>query len=216
LNCLSLGPDKKCLDRLTAPERDVFRAIEEVNTRLLEMAMSFGQTFIVTNALGGWVEQSARDWMPSLVPLLGKVTVISARSRYQGEYPFDVQKWKAETFRDIRRKLNSKAVTNIVSVGDSEYEMEAAEAMYKELHRARIKLVKILPHSSPVDLLTQLELVASNFERLIGEAQNHRVSLRKPSPPEVADLTANSYEAATPMQGVTIPEQESDAPIVEE
>merc|ERR1719162_2397330 len=52
------------------------QACEKASLQLLELALSLGQTFIITNALGGWVESSAEYWAPSLLPLLKRVEVI--------------------------------------------------------------------------------------------------------------------------------------------
>ena len=41
--------------------------------RLLEMSVDLGETFIITNAMEGWVEQCMEAYMPSLLPLLPKV-----------------------------------------------------------------------------------------------------------------------------------------------
>jgi len=45
--------------------------------------MKYGKTFIITNAAEGWVEYSAERYMPSLLPVLEKITIISARTRYE-------------------------------------------------------------------------------------------------------------------------------------
>merc|ERR1719491_103715 len=93
------------------------QAIERADAKLLKMAQSMGQTFIITNAVSGWVQSSARAWAPSLVPLLEKVQVISARSRYEAAYPHDVWRWKAEMFLEVRRRLHTQVTTNLVSIG---------------------------------------------------------------------------------------------------
>merc|ERR1719253_469033 len=112
--------------------REKLQACEEAAAKLLQLAISYGQTFIITNALSGWVETSAREWAPSLLPLVEKVHVISARSRCEADHPGDPFKWKATTFLELRKKLHSKVITNIISLGDSEYEMEATQAMSRE------------------------------------------------------------------------------------
>jgi hypothetical protein len=38
---------------------------------------------IITNAAEGWVEFSANRFMPSVVPCLEKVKIVSARARYE-------------------------------------------------------------------------------------------------------------------------------------
>jgi hypothetical protein len=168
------------------------KAIEAIDYKLLELALSLGQTFIITNAIGGWVESSASAWAPSLLPLLQRVHVVSARSRYEAEYPHDVKKWKAETFLEIRRQLDSQVITNLISLGDSEYEMEATQAMGKEFQQATIKLVKFAPQPSPEELLKQLELVTEEFERIVGNAKNLRIRLQRPSLPQIQGIACGN------------------------
>jgi len=36
--------------------------------------------------------------MPSIVPILEKITVISARARYESHFPGEVTKWKLNAF----------------------------------------------------------------------------------------------------------------------
>jgi hypothetical protein len=159
------------------------QACEDASAKLLQLALSLGQTFIITNALENWVESSAEFWAPSLCPLIQRINVVSARSRYEEQYPHLPMKWKAETFLDVRKSLDSQVVTNIISLGDSEYEMEATQAMGKEFQQASIKLIKFTESPCPEELLKQLELVIEEFERIVGKAQNVRVRLQRPKAP---------------------------------
>ena len=51
--------------------------------RMLEVSITYGKTYIITNAAQGWVEFSAEKFMPSVVPILSKINIISARARYE-------------------------------------------------------------------------------------------------------------------------------------
>merc|ERR1719201_695363 len=84
------------------------RSIGNCCERLLEHSLRLGHTFIITNAMDGWVEKSAAKYLPELLPVLKKVSIISARSRYEGLYPSEVGKWKISAFRDVQRQLNSQ------------------------------------------------------------------------------------------------------------
>ena len=46
-----------------AVERNL-RDIEAASKKLLELAKRMGHTFIITNAMSGWVEYSAAKWVP--------------------------------------------------------------------------------------------------------------------------------------------------------
>jgi hypothetical protein len=41
--------------------------------------VKYGKTYIITNAGEGWVEYSAKKFLPSLVQILNKIEIISAR-----------------------------------------------------------------------------------------------------------------------------------------
>jgi hypothetical protein len=63
--------------RLSSPDTPVhvqkqLRLLQNVGAHLLEAAMKLGQTFIITNAMKGWVEYSAHKYVPKLVPILQK------------------------------------------------------------------------------------------------------------------------------------------------
>jgi len=156
------------------------QACERASGALLELALSLGQTFIITNALGGWVESSAKFWAPSLLPLLQRVRVVSARSRYEVEFPQEPMRWKAEAFSEVRRQLNAQAITNIVSLGDSEYEMAAGQAMAQGFRHASIKLIKFAETPGPRELSKELQLVLEEFEEIVGRARNVKVKLQRP------------------------------------
>jgi len=155
--------------------------IEKATRQLLEMSLRLGHTFIITNAMSGWVEYSAAKWMPGLLPLLQTIRVISARSRYEVLYPDNVHNWKVRAFLDVQRGLDSELITNLNSLGDSEYEMDATQIMGKEFSTALIKTIKFRTHPSPEELLKQLELVAHRFQRIVENAKSLKIGLERKS-----------------------------------
>jgi hypothetical protein len=104
---------------------------------------------------------------------------VSARSRYEAEYPHDVSKWKAATFLEVRRCLDSQVITNLISLGDSQYEMDATQAMGREFQKATIKLLKFKSCPCPEELLKQLLLVTQEFEKIVGSGSNISMKLEK-------------------------------------
>jgi len=134
--------------------------------KVLELACSLGQPFIITNAKEGWVQQSAALWMPEVIPVLEQITVISARSAYEASFPEDVSQWKRQTFLDLQRRLDQHAVTNLIAIGDSDFEMDAAHAMGDKFARAVVKTVKFKPQPNPQELLAELGLVLKRLEHI--------------------------------------------------
>jgi hypothetical protein len=159
-------------------ERQLLKRIEEADRKLLELALSLGRTLIITNASDGWVEASTNAWMPGLLPLLQKIRIVSARSRYQDRFPNDMNKWKAAAFLEMRQQLNSETITNLVSLGDSEYEMEAAQAMGKEFQMSAVKLIKFSQLPTSEDLVKQLDLIVNQFESIVGSGSGIHVQVQ--------------------------------------
>lgn len=160
--------------------KSVLKEMDKVVVTLVSLAVCLGQTFIITNAVSGWVEHTAAKHLPSLVPVLHRVHLISARSRYEASFPNEIAKWKAEAFLEVQRQLDSQVITNLVSLGDSRFEMEATLAMGRQFEQARIKTVKFHSFPSPEELLKQQELVCKEFERIVGNPRDLRVSMGAP------------------------------------
>lgn len=155
------------------------RGIEAAGRHLLELALKLGHTFIITNAMNGWVEYSAAKYVPNLLPVLQKVRVISARGRFESQFPNEVSKWKIQAFLEVQRQLDSQIITNLVSLGDSNFEMDAVHVMGKEFAQALIKTIKFRENPSPEELLKQLELVSQKFERIVENARNLKIGLER-------------------------------------
>lgn len=161
-------------------------SIEAQARWLLETAMRFGHVFIITNAKSGWVEQSATQWIPGLLPLLGQIPIISAQSRYGKRFPSDIGQWKVQAFLDVQRQFDADVLTNLVALGDSEWEMDATRIMGKEFMTALVKTIKFQEGPSAADLVKQLRMVASKFEKILANARSMKVSLEKRKSPAPA------------------------------
>mmetsp|Transcript_44291 Transcript_44291/g.117465 ORF Transcript_44291/g.117465 Transcript_44291/m.117465 type:complete len:310 (-) Transcript_44291:624-1553(-) len=155
------------------------RSIEKAGRRLLELALGLGHTFIITNAMNGWVEYSAAKWVPEYLPVLQKVRVISARGKYEAQYPNEVSQWKIQAFLEVQKQLDSEIITNLISLGDSNFEMDAVHVMGKEFAQAFIKTIKFQEHPNPEELLKQLELVTQKFEKIVENARNLKIGLER-------------------------------------
>merc|ERR1712176_1334348 len=128
--------------------------------------------------MGGWVELSAARWAPELLPILRKVQVISARDKFEAAFPQDVGQWKIQAFLEVQRELDDTSITNLIALGDAEYEMEAARVMGDEFSEGLVKTVKFRPNPDPEEHVQQLQLVAQNLERIIVSVRNLKVNLK--------------------------------------
>jgi hypothetical protein len=80
--------------------------LDTAAVELIIKSKKFGKTYIVTNAAEGWVELSARRFMPKVNAELKDIEIISARTRYEKLYPRNYQKWKVEAFLETRKDMD--------------------------------------------------------------------------------------------------------------
>jgi len=155
------------------------KAIAKSGQALLELAMRNGQTFIITNAMEGWVEHSCATWVPDLLPMLQKVRVISARSRYEPYFPGEVGQWKIQAFLEVQREMSNQIVTNLLSLGDANFEMDAVHVMGKEFALALVKTIKFRERPLPQELSKQLDLVGQKFETIVNSGRSLKIGLER-------------------------------------
>jgi len=158
-------------ESLPLPLDRVFAKMASEVEALLREACQYGQTFIVTNAEAGWVEASAGQWLPELLPKLQHIDIISARSRYQQRFP-EIDQWKVQAFLQLQGQLDLEAITNVVSVGDAEYEMDAAHALGMQCTCATVKTIRFEANPSPQDLLKQLVLLRKKLPIVVESGHN--------------------------------------------
>jgi len=157
--------------------KDCIQNVARAAQKLLLMALTAGKTFIITNAMSGWVENSAAKYMPELARVLQFVRVVSAREKCEAQFPDQVGEWKKSTFLEVQQELDQNAVTNLLALGDSSFEIEAARIMGREFAEARVKTVKFREAPSPRELLRQLEVVTERFDQIVATGRNRAVSL---------------------------------------
>jgi len=171
-------------DRPLTPTMDRhLRLIESAAQHLLELAIPMGQTFIITNAMDGWVQDSAARYLPGLMPILERVQIISARSTQEAYCDGDVQQWKLRAFLEVGRRFDSEVITNLISVGDSNFELIAAHALVEQFTQGFLKTIKLKEGPSSEELVKELDLLAPKFGTIVQKACNMKVCLQKTSKP---------------------------------
>ena len=146
---------------------------------MLELAVKYGRVYIITNAAEGWVEFSCQKFMPEVLPILEKITIISARAKYESHFPHDIPKWKLYTFLDTQTELTNGNMKNVVALGDSMCEIDAAHHLAMKFQKALIKTVKFREFPKPNELVKQLNLVISKFDDIINNVRNLTIRLEK-------------------------------------
>mmetsp|Transcript_21070 Transcript_21070/g.33975 ORF Transcript_21070/g.33975 Transcript_21070/m.33975 type:complete len:221 (+) Transcript_21070:68-730(+) len=151
-------------------------SIEKVAYEILEAALRCGATFIITNAEDGWVQESAAVFMPSLLSIFEKVNIISARST-QEVHCADSSQWKTHAFLEMGRRLREdNSVVNLISIGDSQFELDAAHVFGTLFEHSLIKTVKFKEHPTPLELLKELKLVLPKFANIVKASTNLNIS----------------------------------------
>lgn len=149
---------------------DEILACAKAGCEALRIAKQHGRVIIVTNAVSGWVHETAMKHMPWLIQELD-VPVISARSIYEAQ-GFEPQHWKVLCFQRILQCLNFGASepVQMLSIGDGWHERDALLKAGPTLKACSTKSVKFLEQPPIVRMTQQLQLCAQHFEWLIAHA----------------------------------------------
>ena len=153
--------------------------LEELVSKILNDAVEKGNVYIITNAGKGWVEYSAKKFYPSILPILSKIKIISARGQYEKVFPGNSRQWKIEAFLNLQKSLNMKLVTNIVCIGDSLFEMEAGRILASRFTEAFVKTIKFREAPKLDELIKQLKLVCLQFSSIYSSIKNLTIRVEK-------------------------------------
>jgi hypothetical protein len=172
--------------------------LEEAVEAILRVAMSLGDTFIVTNGAGTWVQDSSHWFLPKLMPLLSRLgKVVSARAAYEQIWPGQPTLWKKAAFEKVlhERKSSSRfsaGAVNLVVLGDSMAEIEAAQTATLQLGgKSIVKTVKFKDMPSVDELLGQIRTVTQALPDIVDEDSSQSKALvPRPVQPHLGYLHA--------------------------
>lgn len=182
LLCTSfLTPNGVFSDDVLISEKDIakIRKLASSSHNILQKAINMGDTYIITNAAPGWVEYSAKRFFPELYKLLPKVTIVSARGEYEKIHPGDSRQWKILAFLEMLKSFDTALVTNLICLGDSIIEMEAAHILASKFNHAFIKTIKFREAPKPDELIKQLNLVSDQFDGIFSAIKNLTIRVEK-------------------------------------
>ena len=160
-------------------ESEKLKKLEQAVLKLLSEAVEKGSVYIITNAGDGWVGYSAKRFYPSIVPVLAKIKIISARGEYEKIFPGNSRQWKIEAFLNLQKSLNVKLVTNIICIGDSLFEIEAGRILASKFTEAFIKTIKFREAPKLDELLKQLNLVCTQFSSIYSSVKNLTIRVER-------------------------------------
>jgi hypothetical protein len=148
---------------------DLERQLKELEASViavLELSLTYGEVYVVTNAETGWVQLSAQKFLPGVVSILEQVNVLSARSTFEALFPNCPIKWKYCAFVRHLGLPNPSVRKNVLSFGDSHVEREAVRMATRDREQTRTKSVKFAERPSIEQLRRQIELVTKCFESI--------------------------------------------------
>lgn len=165
--------------KLSDKDLEKLAKLEFAVLRLLTLALEKGDVYIITNAAPGWVEYSAEKFYPSLKTIIKKINIVSARGEHEKEHPGDSRMWKIQAFLNMQKDFDSGLITNIICLGDSFIEMEAAQVLAGKFSKAFIKSVKFRESPKPEELNKQLTLVADQFLAIYSSIKNLTIRVER-------------------------------------
>ncbi|CAD7967487.1 unnamed protein product [Amoebophrya sp. A120] len=147
--------------------------LAKIGENCIRTALRFGRVVIITNAETGWTQVSCRKWLPTLLPLLSSMTVISARSTFEPKGVESPAGWKTHAFKEVIEAFYSRYPNqrwkNVLALGDGRADREALHRVTEERlsEGCRQKNVKFIVKPSLDTLKKQLVLFTDVLEHLV-------------------------------------------------
>lgn len=176
----SLGLRVDDAGSLPAPLGTQLEQLETAVIDIVKEALKFGNVVIITNAEAGWVELSGRRFLPRVVEFLiyHDIKIVSARTSFESDYPDAPSSWKMKAFsREVATMFPNEDELNVLVLGDSMSERDAAHALSSRLPNSRVKTVKFVERPSIDQLMRQVQLVAQSLPDLATYASSFDVDL---------------------------------------
>lgn len=197
--------------------------LETTVEQVVSAAMGLGETSIITNGNGSWVQESSRRFVPKVIPLLNRLkSVVSARAEYEHIWPGDPFTWKKAAFEEMLRarqddsKLAAAGI-NLIALGDNLAEIEAAQTATANLRgRSIVKTVKFKELPSVDELLGQLRVVMQMLPELVNaESSQNKALVPRWLPANMAYLTswASGWRVVDHTAGVVL-DTTSPSPLI--
>lgn len=163
-------------EMLTPEEIEVLHQIETHLLELLDMALTLGRVYIVTNAEVGWVPFFVQQFVPKLEPLLQQFTIISAKAKYERMYPDKDTLWKTRVFQDI---LNEQFfLVQLIGFGDLDSDWISWHQAFNS-RSVQHKFFQMVMNPNLTDLRDELELLLKSLPHIVESPRNGRHQICK-------------------------------------
>lgn len=159
--------------------KEKMEKLEKNVKEILELSISKGITYIITNSEPGWVKYSCCRFLPQVLPILKKVRIISSRSLYQHIFPNDSIMWKIKTFNLVYKSSDRSLPSNIICIGDSNAEIQAGKNLANKFNQSSLKTIKFIDSPTIDELINQIYLVYKNFDCIFYAQNNWEISVEK-------------------------------------
>lgn len=153
--------------------------LEILVKKLLTLMIEKGDAYIITNSEPGWVEYSCKRFFPNTYDLLNKIKIISSRGLYEKKFAKEFRKWKSMAFSEVIKNYDKTLPTNIICMGDSAYEIEAAHGLAVNFPNGFIKAIKFREYPKIDELISQLNLVLDKFNFIYSACKNWTITVDK-------------------------------------
>ena len=160
-------------------QMESIKILDDSVFKLLFSTIVLGDTYVVTNATNSWVHYSAEKFYPKVNSLLTKIKIMSARDSYEESFPLNNKQWKISTFLDIKSVYQTASNINIICIGDSHIEMQAANALAAEFNTSYLKTIKFRESPKIEELIKQINLIAKNLKNIYEEKKNLSITVEK-------------------------------------
>ncbi|EGR28120.1 hypothetical protein IMG5_183060 [Ichthyophthirius multifiliis] len=128
-----------------------------------------------------WVEYSSKIFMPNVFNFIteSKIQIISARTKYESQFPSQSHLWKIFSFKDLRKNYDKQIITNLICLGDSLIEINAANILSKEFDIVFLKTIKFKEAPKIDELAKQLDLIKYKLDQIYKDFKNITIRLEK-------------------------------------
>jgi hypothetical protein len=160
---------------------DELTTLEAQVIKILKTSLRHGVVKIVTNAEEGWIELSGGRFMPKLTSFLRDtpdIKLVSARTQFEVDYPDNPSSWKIAAFAaEVDDCYPGKRNLNVLVLGDSLSERDAAHALSSRIPSSCVKSIKLVERPTVSQLLRQITLLQGTFGDLVNHYTSFDVNL---------------------------------------